>query len=85
MEVSMERKNLTTMTDHWFSLVHKDQRWSFWRIRNLGGRVATHELSQKDIPKSSRMTFNSIEVSREIVPQQGDEPLGSEVIFPLIS
>ena len=31
------------------------------------------------------MTLNYIELSGEIVPEQCDEPLGTEVVFPLIS
>ena len=31
------------------------------------------------------MTLNYIELSGEIVPEQCDEPLGSEVVLPLIS
>ena len=31
------------------------------------------------------MTLNYIELSGEIIPKQCDEPLGSEVVLPLIS
>ena len=43
------------------------------------------QRSQKHIPEMSGVTDDSFRSSREIIPQQGDEPLRLEVVFPLIS
>ena len=43
------------------------------------------QRGQEHIPEVSGVTDDSFRSSREIVPEQCDEPLGSEVVFPLIS
>ena len=43
------------------------------------------ERGQKHIPEVSGVTDDGFRSSREIVPEQCDEPLGSEVVLPLIS
>ena len=43
------------------------------------------ERGQKHIPEVSGVTDDSFRSSREIVPEQCDEPLGLEVVLPLIS
>ena len=43
------------------------------------------QRSQKHIPEMSGVTDDSFRSSREIIPKQCDEPLGLEVVFPLIS
>ncbi|MDB4336689.1 hypothetical protein N9996_03810 [Synechococcus sp. AH-603-M21] len=43
------------------------------------------ERGQEHIPEVSGVTDDGFRSRREIIPQQGDEPLGSEVVLPLIS
>ena len=43
------------------------------------------QRSQKHIPEMSGVTDDSFRSSREIIPKQCDEPLGLEVVLPLIS
>ena len=43
------------------------------------------QRGQEHVPEVSGVTDDSFRSSWEIVPEQGDEPLGLEVVFPLIS
>ena len=43
------------------------------------------QRGQEHIPEVSGVTDDSFRSSREIIPEQCDEPLGSEVVLPLIS
>ena len=54
-----------------------------WFRKFLEGLV--QQRGQEHVPKVSGVTDNSFRSSREIVPEQCDEPLGLGVVFPLIS
>ena len=41
-------------------------------------------MGQEDIPEVSRVFFYGVISGREIIPTNGDEPVGSEVGFPLV-
>ena len=43
------------------------------------------ERGQKHIPEVSGVTDDGFRSSWEIIPKQCDEPLGSEVVLPLVS
>jgi len=80
----VERKDLTTMTDHWFAFMKEHQmRSKRWFRKFLEGLV--QECGQEHVPEVSGVTGCGFRSTREIVPQQCDEPVGSEVVVPLIS
>ena len=54
-----------------------------WFRKFLEGLV--QQRGQEHIPEVSGVTDDSFRSSREIIPEQCDEPLGLEVVFPLIS
>ena len=84
MEMGVERKNLTTLMDQRFSFMKEDQmRSTGWFGKFLEGLVK--QRCQEHIPEVSGVTDDSFRSSREIVPEQCDEPLGLEVVLPLIS
>ena len=62
----------------------EDRRWSSSAIWKISGGVAPHQLGQKDIPEVSSVSFNGVIRDWEIIPVNRDEPMGSEVGFPLI-
>ena len=43
------------------------------------------EGGQEHVPEVSGVTDDGFRSSREIIPEQGDEPLGLKVVLPLIS
>ena len=80
----MERKDLTTLMDQQFPFMEEDQmRSKGWFRKFLKGLV--QQRGQEHVPEVSGGTDDSFRSSREIVPEQCDEPLGLEVVFPLIS
>ena len=80
----MERKNLTSSSDNRFAFMKEHQmRSKGWFRKFLEGLV--QQRGQEHIPEVSGVTDDGFRSSREIVPEQCDEPLGSEVVFPLIS
>ena len=80
----MECKNLTTLMDQMFPFMEEHQvRSKGWFREFLKGLV--QQRGQKNIPEVSGETDDSFRSSREIVPEQCDEPLGLEVVLPLIS
>ena len=84
MEMGVECENLTTLMDQQFSFMEEDQvRSKGWFRKFLEGLV--QQRGQEHVPEVSGVTNDSFRSSREIVPEQCDEPLGSEVVLPLIS
>ena len=80
----MERKNLTTLMDHWFPFMKDHQvRSKGWFRKFLEWLV--QQRGQEHIPEVSGVTDDGFRSSREIVPEQCDEPLGLDVVLPLIS
>ena len=80
----MECSDLSSSSYHWFSFMEEHQvRSKGWFRKFLEGLV--QQRGQEHIPEVSGVTDDSFRSSREIIPKQGDEPLGSEVVFPLIS
>ena len=79
----MECKNLTTLMDQMFPFVEEHQVGSKrWFRKFLEGLV--QQRGQEDVPEVSGVTGCGFRSSREIVPEQCDEPLRLEVVFPLI-
>ena len=80
----MEREDLTTLMDQQFPFMEEDQmRSKGWFRKFLQGLV--QQRGQEHVPEVSGVTDDSFRSSREIVPEQCDEPLGLEVVLPLIS
>ena len=80
----MERENLTTLMDQQFPFMEEDQMRSkgwFWKF--LQGLV--QQRGQEHVPEVSGVTGCSFRSSREVVPEQCDEPMGLEVVLPLVS
>ena len=80
----MERKNLTTLMDQKFPFMKKHQVGSKgWFRKFLEGLV--QQRGQEHIPEVSGVTDHSFRSSREIVPEQCDEPLGLDIVLPVES
>ena len=80
----MECSDLSSFNDHWFPFMKEHQmRSKGWFRKFLEGLV--QQRGQEHIPEVSGVTDDSFRSSREIVPEQCDEPLGLEVVLPLIS
>ena len=80
----MECSDLSSSSDHWFPFMKEDQMGSKgWFRKFLEGLV--QQRCQEHIPEVSGVTSCSFRSSREIVPEQCDEPLGSEVVLPVES
>lgn len=80
----MECSDLSSSSDHWFPFMKEDQmRSKGWFRKFLKGLV--QQRGQEHVPEVSGVTDDSFRSSREIVPEQCDEPLGLEVVLPLIS
>ena len=80
----MECSDLSSFNDHWFPFMKEDQmRSKGWFRKFLKGLV--QQRGQEHVPEVSGVTDDSFRSSREIVPEQCDEPLGLEVVLPLIS
>ena len=84
MEMGVERKNLTTLMDHWFPFMKDHQvRSKGWFRKFLEWLV--QQRGQEHIPEVSGVTDDGFRSSREIVPEQCDEPLGLDVVLPVES
>ncbi len=84
MVMGVECKNLTTLMDQMFPFMEEHQvRSKEWFRKFLKGLV--QQRGQEHVPEVSGVTDDSFRSSREIVPEQCDEPLGLEVVLPLIS
>ena len=80
----MECKNLTTLMDHWFPFMEKHQVGSKgWFRKFLEGLV--QQRGQEHVPEVSGVTDRYFRSSREIVREQCDEPMGLDIVLPLIS
>ena len=80
----MERENLSSSCDYWFSFMEEHQvRSEGWFRKFLKGLV--QQRGQEHVPEVSGVTDDSFRSSREIIPEHGDEPLGLDVVSPLIS
>ncbi len=84
MEMGVECSDLSFFNDYWFPFMEEDQmRSKGWFRKFLEGLV--QQRGQEHIPEVSGVTDDSFRSSREIIPEQCDEPLGLEVVLPLIS
>ena len=80
----MKCSNLSSFNDQWFPFMEEHQmRSKGWFRKFLEGLV--QQRGQEHIPEVSGVTYCGFRSSREIVPEQCDEPRGVEVVFPLIS
>ena len=80
----MKCSDLSSFNDHWFPFMEEHQMGSKrWFRKSLEGLI--QQRGQEHIPEVSGVTDDSFRSSREIIPEQCDEPLGLEVVFPLIS
>lgn len=80
----MKCSDLSFFNDHWFPFMEEDQmRSKGWFRKFLEGLV--QQRGQEHIPEVSGVTDDGFRSSREIAPEQCDEPLGLVVVFPLIS
>ena len=80
----MERENLTTLMDQQFSFMEEDQvRSKGWFRKFLEGLV--QQRGQEHVSEVSGVTDYSFRSSREIIPEQCDEPLGLDVVLPMES
>ena len=84
MEMGVECENLTTLMDQQFSFMEEDQVWSKgWFRKFLEGLV--QQRGQEHVPEVSGVTNDSLRSSREIIPEECDEPLGLDVVLPVKS
>ena len=80
----MERKDLTTLMDQKFPFMKEDQmRSKGWFRKFLEGLV--QQRGQEHIPEVSGVTNDSFRSSREIIPEECDEPLGLDIVLPVKS
>ena len=80
----MERKNLKTLMDQMSPFMEEHQvRSKGWFRKFLKGLV--QQRGQEHVPEVSGLTDDSFRSSREIIPEQCDEPLGFKFVLPLIS
>ena len=80
----MECSDMSCSSDHWFPFMKEHQmRSKGWFRKFLEGLV--QQRGQEHIPEVSGVTDDSFRSSREIIPEQCDEPLGLDVVLPLIS
>jgi len=85
MQVSMEGKDLTTPTDRGGPFMEEHRRGSSRGIWKVSGGTTPHQLGQEDVPEVSGVSFDLCIGGREIVPMNRDEPVGLEVVLPLVS
>ena len=84
MEMGVECSDLSSSSDHWFPFMEEDQmRSKGWFRKFLEGLV--QQRGQEHIPEVSGVTDDGFRSSREIVPEQCDEPLRSDVVLPVES
>ena len=84
MEMGVECSDLSSSSDDGFPFMKEHQvRSKGWFREFLEGLV--QQRSQKHIPEVSGVTDDSFRSSWEIIPEQCDEPLGSEVVLPVES
>ena len=80
----MECSDLSSFSDHWFPFMEEHQVSSKgWFRKFLEGLVK--QRGQEHIPEVSGVTDDGFRSSREIIPKQGDEPLGLDVVLPVES
>ena len=80
----MECSDLSSSSDYWFPFMEEHQvRSKGWFRKFLEGLV--QQRGQEHVLEVSGVTDGCFGSSREIIPEQSDEPLGSEVVLPLIS
>ena len=80
----MECSDLSSSSDHWFPFMEEHQmRSKGWFRKFLEGLV--QQRGQEHIPEVSGVTDDGFRSSREIIPEQRDEPLGLEVVLPVKS
>ena len=84
MEMGVECENLTTLMDQQFSFMEEDQvRSKGWFKKFLEGLV--QQQGQEHVPEVSGVTNDSFRSSREIIPEECDEPLGLDVVLQVKS
>ena len=84
MQMGAECSDLSSTSDHWFPFMEEDQmRSKGWFRKFLEGLV--QQRGQEHIPEVSGVTDDNFRSIREIVPEQCDEPLGSDVVLPVES
>ena len=84
MEMGVECSDLSSSSDYWFTFMEEDQVGSKGWFRNfLEGLV--QQRGQEHIPEVSGVTNDSLRSSREIIPEECDEPLGLDVVLPVKS
>jgi len=81
----MKCSDLSSSSDHWFPFMKEHQLGSSRWIRNPGGSITPQQLGQEDISKGLCISFCSVKSNWEIVPEQGDKPVRSEIGFPVLS
>ena len=63
--------------------MEEDRRGSSRGIWKVSGGTTPHQLGQEDIPEVFGVSFYLCIGGWEIIPVNRDEPMGSEVGFPL--
>ena len=80
----MECSDLSSSSDHWFPFMKEHQVGSKgWFRKFLEGLV--QQQGQEHVPEVSGVTNDSFRSSREIIPEECDEPLGLDVVVPVKS
>jgi len=80
----VECSDLSSSGDHWFAFMEENQMGSRrWFRKFLEGLV--QECGQEHVPEVSGVTGCGFRASREVVPEQRDEPVGSEIVVPVES
>ena len=64
--------------------MEEHRRRSSRGIWKVFGGTTPHQLGQEDIPEVSGVSLNCFKRGWEVIPVNRDEPVGSEVGFPLI-
>ena len=64
--------------------MEEDRRGSSRGVWKITWGTALHQLGQEDIPEVSGVSLNCFKRGWKIVPVNRDEPVGSEVGFPLV-
>ena len=84
MEMGVECSDLSSSSDHWFPFMEEDQmRSKGWFRKFLEGLV--QQRGQEHVPEVSGVTDDSFRSSREIIPEECDEPLGLDVVLQVKS
>ena len=84
MNMGVKCSDLSSFNGYWFPFMEEHQLRSWWWFRKfLEGLV--QQRGQEHIPKVSGMTNCGFRSSREIIPEQRDEPLGLDIVLPVES